>query len=121
MPRAVSGTVARQRRKKVLKQAKGFRGTKSKQFKKAKETLERALKYAYRDRRVRKREFRKLWIIRLNAAVRADGLTYSRFIAGLKKANITLDRKVLADLAVNEPTSFKAITEKAKEELAKAS
>lgn len=121
MPRAVSGPVTRHRRKKILKQAKGYRGTKSKQFKKAKETLERALKYAYRDRRVKKREFRKLWIIRLNAAVRADGLTYSKFIAGLKKANINLDRKILADLAVNEPESFKAITEKAKEELAKAS
>tara|TARA_B100000959_G_scaffold204315_1_gene214056 strand:- start:168 stop:533 length:366 start_codon:yes stop_codon:yes gene_type:complete len=121
MPRATSGPVTRNRRKKILKQAKGYRGTKSKQFKKAKETLERALKYAYRDRRVKKREFRKLWIIRLNAAVRADGLTYSRFIVGLKKANINLDRKILADLAVNEPEAFKAITEKAKEELAKAS
>ena len=121
MPRAVSGPVTRHRRKKILKQAKGFRGTKSKQFKKAKETLERALKYAYRDRRVKKREFRKLWIVRINAAVRADGLTYSRFILGLKKANINLDRKILADLAVNDPESFKIIIEKTKEKLAKAS
>ncbi|MDP6625368.1 MAG: 50S ribosomal protein L20 [Nitrospinota bacterium] len=121
MPRAVSGPVTRHRRKKILKQAKGFRGTKSKQFKKAKETLERALKYAYRDRRVKKREFRKLWIVRINAAVRADGLTYSRFILGLKKANINLDRKILADLAVNDPESFKTIIEKTKEKLAKAS
>lgn len=121
MPRAVSGPVARRRRKKVLKSAKGFRGAKSKQYKKAKETLERALKYAYRDRRTRKREFRRLWITRINAAARAGGLTYSVFIAGLKKANIGLDRKILADLAVNDPASFESLTVKAKEELAKAS
>ncbi len=121
MPRAVSGPVTRHRRKKVLKQAKGYRGAKSKLYKKAKETLERALKYAYRDRKTKKREFRKLWIIRINAAARADGLTYSKFMAGLKKANIELDRKMLAELAVNSPESFKSLTEKAKEELAKAS
>lgn len=121
MPRAGSGPITRHRRKKIIKQAKGYRGAKSKLYKKAKETLERALKYAYRDRRVRKREFRKLWIIRINAAVRADGLTYSRFIAGLKKANIGLNRKILAELAVNDPASFKTLAEKAKEELAKAS
>ena len=121
MPRAISGPVTRHRRKKVLKQAKGYRGAKSKLYKKAKETLDRALQYAYRDRRVKKREFRKLWIIRINAAVRADGLTYSKFIVGLKKANIGLDRKILAELAVNDPASFKLLTEKAKVELAKAS
>lgn len=121
MPRATSGPVTRHRRKKIIKQAKGYRGAKSKLYKKAKETLERALKYAYRDRRVRKREFRKLWIIRINAAVRADGLTYSRFIAGLKKADINIDRKILSELAINNPGSFKAITEKVKEKLAKAS
>lgn len=121
MPRAVSGPVTRRRRKKIIKQAKGYRGAKSKLYKKAKETLERALKYAYRDRRVKKREFRKLWIIRINAAVREDGLTYSRFIAGLKMANIVLDRKILAELAVKNPASFKTLTEKAKDELAKAS
>lgn len=121
MPRAVSGPVTRHRRKKILKQAKGYRGAKSKLYKKAKETLERALKYAYRDRRVKKREFRKLWIIRINAAVRANGLTYSKFIIGLKKANIGLDRKILSELAINDPEAFKTLTEKAKEELPKAS
>ncbi len=121
MPRAGSGPVTRHRRKKIIKQAKGYRGAKSKLYKKAKETLERALKYAYRDRRVRKREFRKLWIIRINAAARANGLTYSKFIAGLSKAKIGLDRKVLAELAVRDPNTFKILTEKAKEELAKAS
>lgn len=121
MPRASSGPVTRHRRKKVIKQAKGYRGAKSKLYKKAKETLERALKYAYRDRRVRKREFRKLWIIRINAAARSHGLRYSEFIAGLSKAEIGLDRKTLAELAVNNPDSFKILTDKAKEGLAKAS
>ena len=113
MPRAVSGTVARKRRKKILKLAKGYRSIRSKAYRKAREAVEHGLVYAYRDRRVRKREFRRLWIARINAAVRAEGLTYSKFMHGLKKANIDLDRKVLSDMAVNNQDSFRSLTQTA--------
>jgi large subunit ribosomal protein L20 len=96
----------RKRRKKALKRARGFWGARSKLYKTAKETLLRADAYAYRDRRQRKRDFRKLWIQRINAAARNSGLSYSKFIAGLKKAEITLDRKILADMAVEDPAGF---------------
>ena len=114
MPRAVNGTVSRNRRKKVLRMAKGFRSVRSKVFRKAREAVEKALCYAYRDRRVRKRDFRRLWIARINAAVRADGLTYSKFMHGLKKANIEIDRKVLSDMAIHNEKSFKALMDTAR-------
>jgi len=119
MPRANSGAVTRRRRKKVLKQAKGYYGARRTSFRKASETLTRALVYAYRDRRVKKREFRKLWIVRINAAVRAEGISYSQFINGLKKSDIDLDRKVLADIAVNESAIFSKLIETAKDALQK--
>ena len=114
MSRAVSGVISRRRRKKVLKAAKGARGGRSKLFKNAKETVRRGLAYAYRDRRQRKRHFRVLWIQRINAAVRANGLTYSAVINGLKLAGIEIDRKVLADLAANDAPAFTSIVDKAK-------
>ena len=114
MPRAVSGSVSRNRRKRVLRMAKGFRSVRSKVFRKAREAVEKALSYSYRDRKVRKRDFRRLWIARINAAVRADGLTYSKFMHGLKKANIDLDRKVLSDMAIHNEKSFKALLETAR-------
>ena len=117
MTRAVNGTVSRSRRKKVLDRAKGFRSVRSRVFRKARESVERALSYAYRDRRARKREFRRLWIARINAAVRADGMTYSQFMHGLKKANIELDRKVLSDMAIHNDPSFKALMETARAQL----
>lgn len=120
MPRIKGGPATHRRKKKILKGAKGFSGARHATFKKAKETLTRALTYAYRDRRVRKREFRRLWILRINAAVREQGLTYSQFIDGLKKAGVELDRKVLADLAVREERVFGTLVEKAKEGLKKA-
>ena len=98
MARAVNGTVSRRRRKKILDLAKGYRSVRSKAFRKAREAVEKGLCYAYRDRKVKKRSFRRLWIVRINAAVRAEGLTYSQFIHGLKKANIELDRKVFLSL-----------------------
>src|SRR4030095_15642534 len=113
--RAVPG---KGRRKKVLKAAKGYYGARSRQLKTAKTTVMRAGRFAYRDRRVKKREFRSLWVIRINAAAREHGLSYSRFIAGLKKAAIEIDRKVLADLALNERESFGAMGEKVKTALA---
>ena len=106
MPRVKRGFKARQRRNKVLKLAKGYRGGHSKIFRTARVTLDRAQQYAFRDRRVRKREFRRLWIIRINAAAREQGLSYSQFMGRLKKAGIDLDRKMLAELAVNEPAAF---------------
>ena len=118
MPRVKRGFKARRRRNKVLKLAKGYRGARSKLFRSATEAVDRALSYAYRDRRVRKRDFRALWIARINAAARDNGLSYSRLIAGLKKAAIEIDRKVLADLAVHEKEVFSAIVEKAKGALA---
>ncbi len=114
MPRAVNGTVSRNRRKKVLRMAKGFRSVRSKVFRKARQAVEKALPYSYRDRKVRNRDFRRLWIARINAAVRADGLTYSKFMHGLKKANIDLDRKVLSDMAIRDEKSFKVLLETAR-------
>ena len=100
------GFKARHRRKKVLKLAKGFRGGRSKLYRTAADALDKALMYAYRDRRARKRDFRRLWIARINAAARMNNLSYNKFIHGLKLANISLDRKILADLAVSDPTGF---------------
>ncbi|GAB6905072.1 50S ribosomal subunit protein L20 [Desulfosarcina cetonica] len=103
------GYKARRRRKKVLKLAKGFRGGHSKLFRTAADTVDRALNYAFRDRKQRKRQFRRLWIARINAAARMNDLSYSRFIAGLKKADVSLDRKVLAELAISDPAGFSQI------------
>ena len=118
MPRAVNGTVSRRRRKKILKMAKGYRSVRSTAFRKAREAVEHGLSYAYRDRKNRKREFRRLWIARINAAVRAEGMNYSQFMYGLKKADIQLDRKVLSDLAINNQDTFKSLTEPARAQLA---
>jgi large subunit ribosomal protein L20 len=107
--RVKRGFKARQRRKKVLKLAKGFRGGRSKLFRTAADAVDKALMYAYRDRRARKRDFRKLWIARINAGARMNDLTYSRLIHGLKKANIELDRKVLAEMAVADPAGFSQV------------
>jgi large subunit ribosomal protein L20 len=112
--RVKTGTVRRRRHKKILKMAKGFYSGRRKHFRKAKEQVERSLVYAFRDRKQKKRDFRKLWIVRINAACRLNDISYSRFINGLKKAGIELDRKVLADLAMNEPETFAKIVEKAK-------
>ena len=106
MSRVKRGYKARRRRKKVLKAAKGYRGGLSKQFRTASVAVNRAGMYAYRDRKARKRDFRKLWIIRIGAAARENGLSYSKFIGGLNKAGIALDRKILADMAVRDPASF---------------
>jgi large subunit ribosomal protein L20 len=118
MPRAKRGFKARRRRNKVLERAKGFRGGQSKLFRTAKERVDRALQFAYRDRRVKKRDFRSLWIVRISAGAKALGLSYSRFIAGLKKLEIDLNRKVLADLAVNSPKAFEDLVTKVKQKLA---
>ena len=114
MPRAKRGFKARQRRNKVLKLAKGYRGARSKLFRSATEAVDRALNYAFRDRRVKKRDFRALWITRINAAARLNGLTYSKLIHGLKLANVAIDRKVMADIAVSDPAGFSAIAATAK-------
>ena len=106
MPRVKRGFKARRRRKKVLKAAKGYRGGLSKQFRTAQTAVTRAGMYAYRDRRTRKRDFRSLWIVRINAAAREHGLSYSRFMGGLQKAGVALDRKALADIAVHDPAAF---------------
>lgn len=118
MPRVKRGVVARRRHKKVLKQAKGYYGARSRVFRVAKQAVIKAHQYAYRDRRNRKRQFRALWIARINAGARANGLSYSRLIAGLKRANVEIDRKVLADLAMNEQQAFTAVVEQAKTALA---
>ncbi len=118
MPRVKRGVVARRRHKKVLKQAKGYYGARSRIFRVAKQAVTKAGQYAYRDRRQRKRQFRSLWITRINAQSRANGLSYSRLINGLKKADIQLDRRVLADLAVHDKPAFAAIVEQAKASLA---
>jgi large subunit ribosomal protein L20 len=118
MARVKRGTTTHARHKKVLEQSKGFVGRSSTNYRIALERLEKSLQYAYRDRRVKKREFRGLWIQRINAAVREHGLTYSRFIAGLNKAGIEIDRKVLAAIAYDDAASFAAIVEKAKAALA---
>jgi len=117
MPRVKTGVVRRRRHKKILKLAKGFYSGRRKHFRKAKEQLERSMYYAFRDRKQKKREFRKLWIIRINAACRLNDLTYSKFINGLKKANIELDRKILADLAMNDPQAFTSLVDQAKKAL----
>src|SRR3954471_7719524 len=109
MPRAKRGNKRLERRKKILKRAKGFRGTKSKLYRSAKESVERALNFAYTGRKLKKRDFRSLWIVRIGAAARLNGLNYSQFMHGLKLAGVELDRKVLADLAVNQPESFTAL------------
>jgi large subunit ribosomal protein L20 len=114
MARVKRGVTAHARHKKVLKAAKGFYGRRKNTIRVAKQAVEKANQYAYRDRKRRKRTFRALWIQRLNAAVREAGLTYSRFIDGLGKAGVTVDRKVLSDLAIREPAAFAAIVEKAK-------
>jgi large subunit ribosomal protein L20 len=114
MPRVKRGVAARKRHKKILALAKGHRGVRHKLFRRANESVLHALDYAYRDRRDRKGQFRRLWIMRINAAARENGTTYGRLIDGLTKANIAIDRKVLADLAVREPAAFAAIAEKAK-------
>ncbi len=117
MARVKTGVVRRRRHKKVLKLARGFYSGRRKHFRKAKEQLERSLVYAYRDRRRKKRDFRRLWIVRINAACRLNDLSYSRFINGLKKAGIELDRKILADLAMNDAAAFAKIAEAAKKAL----
>ena len=118
MPRVKRSVHARKKRRKVLAEAKGYWGLKSKTYKRAKEQVEHSLVYAYRDRKRRKRDFRRLWIIRINAAARQQGLSYNQFVAGCRKANIELDRKVLADLAVADPVAFGKIAEQAKTALA---
>ena len=118
MPRVKRGTVARARHKKVLKQAKGFRGRRKNVYRVAKQAVMKAGQYAYRDRRQKKRQFRALWITRINAAVRELGMSYSVFMAGLKRANIDIDRKVLADLAVADKAAFAKIASQVKASLA---
>jgi len=117
MPRVKRGVTAHAKHKKVLKKAKGYYGARSKIYRVAKQAVIKAGQYAYRDRRQRKRQFRSLWIARINAAARENGLSYSRFINGLKKASIEIDRKVLADIAVFDKPAFAAIAEKAKASL----
>ncbi|KMY66648.1 50S ribosomal protein L20 [Desulfocarbo indianensis] len=114
MPRVKRGFKARRRRNKVLKLAKGYVGGRRKLFRTATETVDRALSFAFRDRKAKKREFRKLWIVRINAAAHEHGLSYSRLISGLKKAQVALDRKVLADIAVSDPAGFAAVAKMAK-------
>jgi large subunit ribosomal protein L20 len=114
MPRAKRGVAANRRHKKVLKQAKGYYGARSRQIRVAKQAVTKAGQYAYRDRKAKKRVFRGLWIQRINAATREHGLSYSRFIDGLKKQNIEIDRRVLADIAVHEKEAFAALVEQAK-------
>ena len=114
MPRVKRSVPSRARRKKVLKAAKGFRGASSKLFRSAAVAVDRSRAYAYRDRKVRKREFRRLWITRINAAAREHGMSYSRFMGAMQKAGIELDRKILADMAVNDPAAFARIAEMAK-------
>ena len=118
MPRVKRGVTAHRRHKKILKQAKGYYGARSRVFRVAKQAVTKAGQYAYRDRKVRKRMFRGLWIQRINAAARENGISYSRMIIGLKQQNIEIDRRVLADLAVNEKEAFAALAEKAKEAIA---
>lgn len=117
MPRVKRGFKARRRRNKVLKLAKGYRGARGKLFRSATEAVDRGLNYAYRDRRTKKRDFRALWIARINAAARIEGLSYSRLIHGLKQADIALDRKILAEIAVADPAGFREIVGKAKAQI----
>ncbi|HEY5564405.1 MAG TPA: 50S ribosomal protein L20 [Rhodothermia bacterium] len=113
MPRARNRVASRRRRKKILDMAKGYRGARSKIYTVAKHTVEKALQYAYRDRRARKRQFRRLWITRINAAARLNGTTYSRLMSDLSRKEIALNRKVLADLAIHDPAAFTAIVKEA--------
>jgi large subunit ribosomal protein L20 len=115
MPRVKRGTVRRAKRKKLLARAKGYYANKSKLYRAAKESVDTALKYAFVGRRRKKRDFRRLWVIRINAAARENGLTYGQLIAGLKVAGVTLDRKMLADMAVSDPASFASLAKQAKE------
>jgi large subunit ribosomal protein L20 len=115
--RVKRGFKARRRRKKILKLARGYRGGRSKLYRTAADAVDKALMYAYRDRRVRKREFRRLWIARINAAARLHNLSYSKFMHGLKLADVNLDRKVLADLAISDPSGFSRIAELASQQL----
>jgi large subunit ribosomal protein L20 len=117
MPRVKRGTVRRAKRKKLLARAKGFYQTKSKLYRAAKESVDTALKYAFVGRRLRKRDFRRLWVTRINAAARENGLSYSQFIKGLALAGVTLDRKMLADIAVSEPAAFASLVAQAKNAL----
>ena len=117
MPRVKRSIHARKKRRKVLEQAKGYRGTKHSSYKRAKEQVNRSLQYAYRDRRVRKREFRRLWITRINAGARRNGLSYNQFMHGLKQADIELNRKVLSDLAISDPEMFSSLAKQAKSAL----
>lgn len=118
MPRAKGGFKTRRRRKKILQKAKGYYGAKSRLFRVATEAVDKALRHAYTDRKAKKREFRSLWITRINAAARASGLTYSQFIHGLKDANIGLNRKALADLAYSDPKAFKDLSDTVREKIA---
>ncbi len=120
MPRVTRGSKRVQRRKKILTLAKGYRLTKSKLHRSARESVERGLRFAYRDRRTKKRTFRRLWIVRLGAAARRNNLSYSKFMAGLKKACVELDRRVLAEIAIKDPETFTRLTETAKAALAAA-
>jgi large subunit ribosomal protein L20 len=114
MPRATNDVAPRRRRKKIIKLARGFWGRRNRLFRTAQEAVNRSLAYAYRDRRQRRRDFRRLWITRINAAARLNGLTYGKFIHGMKLANIEIDRKALAELAINDPTAFAAVAETVK-------
>ena len=118
MPRVKRAVHARKKRRKVLEQAKGYWGLKKSNYRYAKEQVEHSLAYAYRDRKNKKRTFRRLWIMRINEAARANGLSYNQFVAGCRKANIELDRKVLADLAIHDPAAFSTLAEQAKSALA---
>jgi large subunit ribosomal protein L20 len=115
MARVKRGVMVRKRHNKLLRQTKGFQGSRSRRIKVARETLMKALWYAYRDRRNKKRDFRRLWIVRINAAARLNGTTYSRLINGLKQAGINLDRKILADLAVRDPAGFTSVVQQAQQ------
>ena len=121
MVRVRSAATAQKRKKRVLKKAKGQFGHRSTRYRQAKRSVIKGLTYAYRDRKVKKREFKRLWIIRINAACQESGLTYSRFMNGLKKANVNIDRKILSDLAVNSPVAFKKFVKLAKESVSKES
>ncbi len=118
MPRAKGGFKTRRRRNKILEKAKGYYSAKSRLYRVATEAVDKALQYAYRDRKAKKREFRSLWIVRINAAARAAGLTYSQFMRGLKKSQIALNRKAIADMAYNDPRAFGELAETAKKQLA---
>lgn len=117
MPRVKRGTMARKRHKKIIGRAKGYWGGRNNLFKTANEAVAHALRYAYRDRRTKKREFRQLWIARINAATRANGMQYSRFIEGLTKANIEIDRKVLSEMAISDAAGFTALVQRAQQQL----